>query len=1421
MCRKTLGFLFLLSAAVCFFSNIPLAAQAPYGFQFVSTREAAVGVLYDPFHQLFYVTVPGENSVYVINESDGNVAQKISIPSAFGLDLSVDGTRLYVTSSATTLGYPAAQGYFVIDTTPLHIIDFVEPTINIPSAGYVPSYNVDNVPRFIAALSNGKVAYTAGETGVTGGSIFLNDPATNIATNIVYSGYYDGDISKALNGSAFVAVSADSAGEAIGVYDTASGSYIANKYFSTTNNSDVIMSPDGTLILAGGHLLLDRNLNQIADLSTSASMSDFARSSSGSTFSNDGSRIYVASTLATSVTNPDGSTSSYSNPVIRVYSSSTQQLLGYIPLPAGIQANTVQAIAVGNSGRAILTTSVGTSGFLELNVSTPNINLPAAVSQSLSSLGTTSPGGGVAANPAATTVNGAGFRIGATVFFGQNQASSATVSSQNVINVQPPSSVPGLVPVTVGFPDGWAILAPNGYSYGPVVTHQDVTAGDSNGGAIVTLTGYGFNVSSGYPQITVGGRTAAVTTFSNTYIQQAVTFTVPAGTIGAADIQLTSLYGTTTLKSAFEYVRQQTIPAIQPWQMVVDNLRNQLYVADSASGNVLAIDAGTLAVRTLFSSATSPATALAITPDGSQLLVASYNACTLDIIDLDTGAHVKTIVPVPGNIPSSLAPNNVVATSRGTAILSFNNTAAYLQGALYEVNLTTGATAPLLLGVQNTRSILSSTLLAASADGSTVYVTPDGNLGVDGGAIDIWQAALDASGKEMFYTGGIDSLTTTDTGDKAQGDSATYDPSLRTVDVLAPDSALVSGRSVVLGTKLHSSGSLLYMPTTKGVEIYDVHTGAMVLSVGNAAGSLAGTDNLAINHAGDRLYLAQKSGIAVIDLPNAPLSIGSLTPAQGPSTGGTAVILRGSGFLPGASVTVDGNPTVVQFVDSTKLTLTTPSVSPAKDTVVVTNPDGTTYSLDAAFDASPVTILGPPVLTSISPSYINSVSPITLQINGSGFTTGSVAFLNGIPGATTYYSSSEIIATFYPAIGAASSQVTVTNPPNPTPSNPMTLTTYVDGPYLNSISPSSIPAGSSSFTLSIIASSLSPGSVVLWNGTPLPTTYVSSSSLLATVPATDVAAVGTAAITVSSPLTTVGPPTSNAQTFTITPNIAAAVINPSSPTFGPVLLGDNVTSTLTVSSTGQLPLNITGITLSDTVRFTQTNTCTSVVTSGNTCTIQVTFKPDSTSLLGVTPGIVTLTLVSNAATAPTVGLFTSVGDLRLSDPGNSHVVAAGKSITFPINFNLYGSIPNAAVQFSCSGLPQGATCSFNPSSAPLAVTGITNLTLSTTGTSNASLKNLWWKTKTFPTITTLAALCLFGLRRRRIQIGLFLLLFSALLLGLNACSSGNSSGGTGGSGGSGGTNHNATPLGIYAITITGASGNATPTTTVNVTVGAS
>ena len=83
---------------------------------------------------------------------------------------------------------------------------------------------------------------------------------------------------------------------------------------------------------------------------------------------------------------------------------------------------------------------------------------------------------------------------------------------------------------------------------------------------------------------------------------------------------------------------------------------------------------------------------------------------------------------------------------------------------------------------------------------------------------------------------------------------------------------------------------------------------------------------------------------------------------------------------------------------------------------------------------------------------------------------------------------------------------------------------------LTFLSPGSAAAGGPAFTLTVNGSNFVSGSVVRWNGANRTTTFVSATQLTAAIPATDIAAGGTASVTVQNP----GGAISNALTFTIT-----------------------------------------------------------------------------------------------------------------------------------------------------------------------------------------------------------------------------------------------------------------------------------------------
>jgi subtilisin family serine protease len=110
-------------------------------------------------------------------------------------------------------------------------------------------------------------------------------------------------------------------------------------------------------------------------------------------------------------------------------------------------------------------------------------------------------------------------------------------------------------------------------------------------------------------------------------------------------------------------------------------------------------------------------------------------------------------------------------------------------------------------------------------------------------------------------------------------------------------------------------------------------------------------------------------------------------------------------------------------------------------------------------------------------------------------------------------------------------------------------------PAITSLTPSQALAGSAGFNLTVAGTGFVQSSVVRWNGSDRPTTYVGATQVKAAIPAADITATGAAVVTVFTP--SPGGGTSEALTFTITqpPSLAVSTTN--------VVSGSPVTVTLT------------------------------------------------------------------------------------------------------------------------------------------------------------------------------------------------------------------------------------------------------------------
>jgi hypothetical protein len=181
-----------------------------------------------------------------------------------------------------------------------------------------------------------------------------------------------------------------------------------------------------------------------------------------------------------------------------------------------------------------------------------------------------------------------------------------------------------------------------------------------------------------------------------------------------------------------------------------------------------------------------------------------------------------------------------------------------------------------------------------------------------------------------------------------------------------------------------------------------------------------------------------------------------------------------------------------------------------------------------------------PTITSISPASVQvaqpSDPPRVLRVNGTNFTDPTYIVWDTGSGTelltTTHDSDTqltvEVPATYF-VDGATVTLTAVDADFNF--SDPVTFTIFNTPPVLVSLAPAAVTAGGLSFTLQVNGSGFVPSSIVLWNGSQRPTTFVSSQEIDAVIFASDIASIGTAVITVVNPAPSGG--TSVGFTFTI------------------------------------------------------------------------------------------------------------------------------------------------------------------------------------------------------------------------------------------------------------------------------------------------
>ncbi|MBB5642526.1 IPT/TIG domain-containing protein [Cryobacterium roopkundense] len=244
-------------------------------------------------------------------------------------------------------------------------------------------------------------------------------------------------------------------------------------------------------------------------------------------------------------------------------------------------------------------------------------------------------------------------------------------------------------------------------------------------------------------------------------------------------------------------------------------------------------------------------------------------------------------------------------------------------------------------------------------------------------------------------------------------DAYTYLPAA-VITGLVPDNGPEAGGTtvVITGTGFTGATDVTFDGVSAATVVVDSDTQITVTTPAHAPGLV------------DVVVLSPNGDSAPADFTFTPLPVGlSLTPDNGPETGGTAVTIDGSGFTGASSVTIDGASVPFVVVDDATITFTTPAHLPAVVPVVVTGPGGASAPLDFTFTDVP-----DPVITGIVPDHGPVAGGTSVVITGTGFTGATAVTFNGTFAPTVTVDSDTQITVITPPHAAGPTNVIVLSP---------------------------------------------------------------------------------------------------------------------------------------------------------------------------------------------------------------------------------------------------------------------------------------------------------------------------------------------------------------------------------------------------------
>lgn len=817
-------------------------------------------VLFDSANNRFFMSDPGSNQIFVLDGTTQKLIGSIVVPGAYGMDETPDHSILY---AGTQIGDVYA----------------IDPAKMVVTSRYIASHiGTKGYQAYVVqVMANGELALLGGQGGISDVDGYSSFAFWDPATNALQTGQEIGGCA----GGGYIFTFAASGDRSLLVLENQNVSGMTASEICTVNpvtqlvnsipitGSPVVPTPDGKSILVlvfGISAQIDVLDAQTLIQTATFQVGDFP-SGTYMVVSPDSSTVYLAPELGG---------------IACAFNISTGAQIGWIPdiytEPIGTWIT-----AIDNTG-LVAGVNVEGIGFLDAAaMQTGPVGLPHLNGYVSPNTGPVS--GGTEVNtyfPPSSDI--------AAVYFGQTPATAITSSSSQLYATTPLGSS-GAVDVTLLMSDGGANYLPEAFSYGPSILEVTPNASTADGGGTGVIFGFGFGSITGNEQIpqglqvSVGGQTVPITAFNPSGYSygtaptalESLSFTIPAGAAGTvSDISVTTPSGAATLNGGMQY-----FPAVQQValsgtaslaQGIYDPTRKVYYFTDAAEIRVYSRSGNQWLTPIQVPAAPSGTThrlwGMALSPNGSNLAVADMSAGMIYLINPDSPASVQSFVfnqayvsgtPVPS---TSTSPAAVAVSNAGEIYIASFTTGgtgfdAFFKlqpssGQVTDYGLTDCAMAPLYK-------------LAISSDNSLVFLNDGGIVGsVHTAGDQLTIAAAEPGGCDGDYD-----LTLSSGQATFEASSYLYDENLNGQSYLVLSDRDSSYISYVYGTQLSPDGTLLFQPSTNGIDVIDGRLGILLTRIALPV-SLSQNYDALVADGEDNVLIAitgtSGSGIALVDL---------------------------------------------------------------------------------------------------------------------------------------------------------------------------------------------------------------------------------------------------------------------------------------------------------------------------------------------------------------------------------------------------------------------------------------------------------------------------------------------------------------------------------------------------------------------------